>query len=80
MRLALILGRRHDGKHFEVVHGPEVAITEQQLKMKALLADRQHPHFERIQLWISDAGCIRDQKFSPPPPPAKKEKKKGNDH
>jgi hypothetical protein len=61
MRTAIIIGRKHGQKALEVVSGPEVPIVEQ----KELFKDFQRIHanddYEHVELWISDAGKVKDR-------------------
>jgi hypothetical protein len=67
MRTAILLVREHGKKVFELVHGPDVGITEQQTDVRELLASpREHEHFAEAQFWTSDGGLQRTVKFMSP--------------
>jgi hypothetical protein len=64
MRTALILGRRHGGKHFEVVSGPENPVSAQLALFKEFQRTSAHQDLEHVQLWTSDTGITKQRRLS----------------
>ena len=78
MRTAITLGRRHGAKELEIIHLPSVSVADQMAKLKAARGSKTHSDFEHVEVWESDAGLTRKQRFSKPesePEPVKKGKK-----
>lgn len=63
MRTAIIIGRKHGQKTLEVVSGPEVPILEQKELFKDFQRVHAHDDYEYVELWISDAGKVKDKKL-----------------
>lgn len=66
MRTAIILGRAHGAKVFNIISDPN-GFAEQLGVYKKLLPEARET-FERIELWSSDGGCVRHDKFAKPAP------------
>jgi len=76
MRYAITTGIPHGTTVPQVITGPEVPLAEQKAAFLQMRALTEHPDFEAIQLWASDAGIIRKARFSKPAPKAVKAAKK----
>lgn len=64
MRTAITVGRKHGGKAFELIHGPETPIQEQLEAFKDHAREGQvHPEFEHVELWASDGGRTKKRSF-----------------
>lgn len=63
MRTAIIIGRKHGQKALQVVSGPEVPILEQKELFKGFQRVHAHDDFEYVELWISDAGRVKERKL-----------------
>jgi hypothetical protein len=74
MRTAIIIGRKHGQKSLVLVSGPEVPIVEQKELFKDFQRDSVHDDFEYVELWTSDAGCVKDRKLISPKVAAAKAK------
>ncbi len=62
MRTAIILGRPHGKKTFEIVSGAETPIAKQIGDFKKLSATGSNEKYEALELWISDAGRAKTVK------------------
>lgn len=62
MRTAIILGRPHGKKNFEIVSGAEVPITKQISEFKKLSVAGTSEKYEAVELWTSDHGRAKSLK------------------
>ncbi|MDR3406373.1 MAG: hypothetical protein P4L99_28065 [Chthoniobacter sp.] len=65
-RRAITVGYPHQGETPVVITGPEVPYPLHRQAMRDHKARGEHPEFQRVELWTSDAGVITKKKLAKP--------------
>lgn len=68
MRVSLTIGFPHGGGPGRLIAAPGPDIAGQKAEFKKIRAAGHHPEFERIEVWMSDAGISRKCGLSKKPP------------
>jgi hypothetical protein len=66
MRLAITLGFLHDTAAPEVITGAEVPPHVQKKAMHDFKGATEHPKYERVEIWHSDAGVVSRKRLAKP--------------
>lgn len=63
MRTAILLGRKHGSKKLELI-STETDVIKNKLAFKDHAREGQvHDDYDRVELWISDAGLVKERDF-----------------